>query len=251
MITLDNDMSLLSMTFQSGRNKLQLLIENRVPWITKFLEPISRYYLGLRYKALSSEELFLKIYKKHYWGGKSRSGLGSDLTYTKALREKFPKLLKELDVHSILDIPCGDFNWLKEVNLDFIDYVGCDIVNEIIINNNKNYSNKNKRFLKLDIKNDDLPSADLILCKDLMQHLSFEDIWKTINNIKKTKAKFLLASSNIETKTNSDIVTGGSRKINLLAPPFSFPSPIQMINEENPIKLHRDKRLLLWEIKSL
>ena len=54
----------------------------------------------------------------------------------KTLRNELPNLLQEFKVESMLDIPCGDFYWLKEVNLDFLTYTCADIVEHIIQENN-------------------------------------------------------------------------------------------------------------------
>jgi len=194
----------------------------------------------------SKESIFTEIYRKNLWGGKSRSGGGSDLDHTENVREGLPNLLKELKIQSLLDIPCGDLLWLKEIDLDFLSYTGADMVEDIIIHNNKKYSNKKRKFIKLDICQDTLPTVDLILCRDLFQHFSFADIWKSLENIKKSNPKYLLATSITSIKSHVDCVGGRrGREVNLLAPPFSFPKPLKIINDtyfKAPTK-----KLLLWK----
>lgn len=201
---------------------------------------------------MTNEEVFTKIYHTNFWdGNESLSGPGSDLIQTKTIRTELSKLFKEFHITSLLDIPCGDFFWLKEVNLDFLEYTGADIVEEIITQNNLKYSKKNRKFVKLDLINDKLPKMDLILCRDVLPHFSFEKIIETVKNIKNSGSKYLLSTSFISKKKNQDIVTGNWRPLNLLAPPFNFPKPIFLINEHCSEKNSTDKSLLLWKIIDL
>ncbi len=227
------------------------MIGNNAHFLIPLFEPVSRIYIGWRYDSMDTESVFTQIYKKNYWGGYSRSGPGSDLDQTKKIIKVIPKILEKIGAKSILDIPCGDFNWQKYMNLDSIDYVGADIVPHMIETNNRLFSNTKRRFVKLDIRYDALPECDLLFCRDLFQHLSFEDILNAISNIKSSNCRYLLASSQVNTNKNSDVATGGWRKLNLLRPPFSFPQPILKINEGCPVKYHADKSLVLWKIKDL
>ena len=198
---------------------------------------------------MTNEEVFTKIYHTNFWdGNESLSGPGSDLIQTKTIRTELSKLFKEFHITSLLDIPCGDFFWLKEVNLDFLYYTGADIVEDIITQNNLKYSKKNRKFVKLDLINDKLPKMDLILCRDVFPHFSFEKIIESIKNIKNSGSKYLLSTSFISKKKNQDIITGNWRPLNLLAPPFNFPKPILMINEHSSEKNSSYKSLLLWKI---
>lgn len=76
------------------------------------------------------EEIFSKIYENNSWGeSESVSGPGSSLQQTRAIRMSLPSLLKTLQVETMLDAPCGDFHWMKEVDLSFLSmYIGADIV---------------------------------------------------------------------------------------------------------------------------
>ena len=75
------------------------------------------------------ENIFTEIYKKNQWGDKDTiSGTGSNLIQTKLIIESIPNILKEYKISTILDIPCGDFYWMNNVNLNGINYIGADIV---------------------------------------------------------------------------------------------------------------------------
>ena len=205
-----------------------------------------------RLSGRTAESVFTEIYQKNLFkGNESRSGSGSNLEQTEIIRKELPDLVAELKIQSMLDIPCGDFFWLKEVDLDSIQYTGVDIVDDIISSNNKKYAKQNRNFIKLNILEDVLPKVDLFLCRDLLVHFSFDDIKKAVNNIKKSGSKYLLTTSFPNLKQNNDIITGDWRKLNLQIPPISFPNPIKQILEKCIEKNCADKSLLLYHIKDL
>ena len=200
----------------------------------------------------TTKKIFTDIYNENRWENKqSCSGAGSTLKNTETIRSKLPELLEEYHIHSILDIPCGDFNWIKEVNLDSISYIGADIVEKIIQINNESYSKENRKFVIIDILKDELPQVNLIFCRDLFIHFSYRDIFTAIENIKKSGSKYLLTTSNILGTKNFDILTGEWHPINLLIKPFSFPRPLKAVDEKSTREDDKGNNLLLWEILRL
>ena len=80
--------------------------------------------------------VFADIHARNAWAdAESASGPGSGVRRAAMFREDLEALLRELQVGSILDAPCGDFNWLPTFALDGIDIVGVDIVPELIAAN--------------------------------------------------------------------------------------------------------------------
>jgi hypothetical protein len=197
------------------------------------------------------KDVFFNIFKKNHWGGAdSVSGPGSDLTQTKILIEKLPILFKEYKIKSVLDIPCGDFYWMSNVDLSDIVYTGADIVDDIIYQCKSKYPLYD--FKIMDLVNSELPNADLIFCRDCLAHLPYEMIKKAIINIKKSKSKYLLTTS-FTNHDNIDTHLGGWRPLNLVKEPFNFPDPILIINEgctENNNE-YLDKSMYLWKIKHI
>ena len=197
------------------------------------------------------KQIFTDIFLKNEWGGsESVSGPGSSLEQTRVLINELPKLFKQYDIKSILDIPCGDFFWLSNVNLADIDYIGADIVERIVEDNQNNYPKF--VFLNMDIITSSLPQVDLIFCRDCLVHLPYTDIFTAIENIKNSGSKYLLTTSFTD-HDNVDMFIGGWRPINLCKEPFNLPKPIQIINEgcteDNGI--YKDKSMYLWQIKDI
>jgi len=199
------------------------------------------------------QTLFEKIFSLHSWyNEESISGPGASLKQTETVRAILPTLLKELKISSLFDIPCGDFNWMKEVDLSEYNYSGADIVNKIVDQNKIKYASPLRKFIWADITSSPLPKSDLLLCRDCLVHFSYADIAKAINNIIKSGSKFLLTTTFPERK-NEDIDTGYWRPINLDSSPFSFPKPMLLFNENCSEEHGRysDKSLGLWKITDL
>lgn len=214
------------------------------------------YYAGNRvlFNRSRHEIVFNAIYRRNAWGDKETlSGAGSNTANTVAIRREFPALVKRLDVRTLLDIPCGDFFWMKDVNLDVEHYLGADIVKDLVTMNRKRFESPRRTFVVLDLLTDDLPKADLILCRDCLPHFSFDDIHAALRGIRKSGSRYLLTSTYALRTKNQDITTGDFRPLNLLIPPFSFPDSIVTINEECEYGngIYRDKSLSLWEVKDL
>ena len=89
----------------------------------------------------SNEKIFTKFYLRNKWGNaESFSGDGSTIKETGATRKILESVIKKYEIKSLLDIPCGDFNWMKLINYKECSYSGADIVKQII--------DKNKKFEK-------------------------------------------------------------------------------------------------------
>lgn len=202
------------------------------------------------------EQYWTDTYKKAvdgYWGTfESLSGSGSSLEQTKVIREALPKLIQELGIQSILDVPCGDFNWMKLVDLGNCLYIGADIVKPLVEENNKKYASGRHSFLHLDVTKDELPRVDLVICRDLLVHLSLQDITFALRNFKAAGIRYLLTTTFTHTRPdlNSAIKSGGWRTVNLQKAPFDFPAPLMMINEHCTEQggLYGDKSLALWDL---
>jgi len=198
------------------------------------------------------EDLFTGIFEENLWGDKhSVSGSGSNLVQTQKLIKEIPLVIEKYNIKTILDAPCGDFHWMKSMNLK-VDYIGMDIV-ATLIKNNQIYRKTNIKFCEGDITLDVLPKADLIICRDMLVHFSNVKIKETIKNIKESGSTYLLTTTFIERSLNKDILTGDWRPINLQVSPYNFPTPLEIIDEECTEfdNQYKDKSLALWKISDL
>jgi hypothetical protein len=198
----------------------------------------------------SKEKLFTKYYLYNTWRSEeSRSGIGSTLEHTARLRSQLPVFFDEYGIKTILDAPCGDFNWFRHVNNSGLDYLGGDIVRPLIDENNKRYSDDSTRFVHLDITKDKLPLADLWLCRDALFHFSNKDIMLVLNNFLSADIRFLLTTTFPDCNNNRDIPTGSFRMINLEIEPFCLESPIVALTDS--VEGWQTRVLGLWDRDSI
>lgn len=203
---------------------------------------------------LGLQERFERIYETNLWSDpESRSGAGSSLDSTRVLRAELPKALRELGTRVLLDVPCGDFTWMEQVDLSGIEYIGGDIVPSIIERNRRLHASKGRRFTELDLTRDALPDADVLLCRDALVHLSYANIRAVLANVAGSKIRFLLTTSFPGRGGNYDIADGDWRTLDFQAPPFSFPAPRLTIVEECEEEggSYADKSLLAWQVDEL
>lgn len=195
-----------------------------------------------------AEIVFSEIYRKNAWENpESASGRGSTLERTRVVREALPEILKDVGARTLFDAACGDFNWMREVDLGGVRYIGADVVRELLERNQTLHGCEARAFLFLDITKDEVPRADVILCRDCFIHLSFKDIRAAVANFKKSGSKFLLATTHTSVLENRDIGMGDWRSVNLQLPPFNFPAPARLINEDAELC----KCLGMWRLEEL
>lgn len=200
------------------------------------------------------KEIFTEYFKNNTWQGKeSVSGPGSDYEQTKYLIPELQILINSLEIKTMLDAPCGDFNWMKRLDLSKVKYFGADIVEELIDKNNRRYKQKNISFSVIDIVKDKIPTVDLVMVRDCFVHLPNSDIMKALNNIKKSGSKYLLTTNFFwkNMPVNKDIKVGDWRRIDLTSAPFYFKHPEQIIIEGNIQSYDRDKTMSLWLVEEI
>ena len=198
---------------------------------------------------------FERILRTNLWGAAtSVSGLGSEDPATVAIREALPHLLQRLGVRTLLDASCGDAGWIGRCELG-VDYVGVDIVPSLIAANTRRaeQGELSGHFVTADITRDDLPRADLILCRDCLVHLGFQNIAAAVGRFRASDARFLLATTFSDWRDNRDCEDGDWRALNFTQAPFNWPAPLELINErcDEGSGGWQDKSLGLWRLSDL
>jgi hypothetical protein len=205
-------------------------------------------------KQKDTVEIFTDIYTNNTWRGEeSVSGPGSEILQTKIIIKELPILFNDFNISEMIDIPCGDFNWMKNIDLSNIYYIGTDIVDKLLEKNKEKYERNNIHFHKMDLINDNLPKVDLILSRDCLVHFSFKDIFNALDNVCKSQSKYFITTTFTKRIKNDDIKTGDWRPINLEIAPFFLPKPVKIINEDCTENngVYADKSLALWEIDNI
>ena len=194
---------------------------------------------------------FSAIYQNRVWlndrAQGSLSGLGSELERTRSIRLHLSALLTRLKTKTLLDIGCGDFNWMRELEID-ANYIGVDCVPDLIEQNNATYGSLKRVFFSLDATTEPLPEADTVLCREVLFHLSFKDILAVIRNVRASGAINLIATTNLDTDFNADIWSGDFRILNLNKSPFHFPPPDFSIADD---EVSSGRMLGVWKVSRL
>jgi SAM-dependent methyltransferase len=189
--------------------------------------------LAISYFAISAidrqsplRDTFNRIYAEGTWGkdvtGRGTSGTGSTLEITREYRAYVEDFIKTHAVKSVVDAGCGDWSFSSAIDWGSASYLGVDIASDVIATVRKKHEKGKIRFRTGDIT-EDLPAADLLISKDVLQHLSNELVHKFIkNNLRKGKYKWVILTNDRSNRPhNLDTVPGGYRAIDLAAPPFA------------------------------
>lgn len=202
-------------------------------------------------KRRRTRAIFTEIYLNNKWkDAESRSGPGSNEEQTAALKAELPEMLRQLEVKSLLDIPCGDFAWMRDIEMPVERYIGADIVQAVADNNRRSYGGPGREFICLDLTRDKLPRTDMIFCRDCLVHLPLKDVALALRNIKRSGARFVTLTTFTEFADNDDIVSPGKwRKLNLVRAPFFLPPPLRLLDEKSPAA--PDKHLGVWRVADL
>lgn len=204
---------------------------------------------------LSAEDRFTWIYKNNYWSNaESVSGPGSTLQQTENIRRVLPRLVEAFHVKRMLDVPCGDFNWMQHALRDMdVSYIGGDIVRDLTADLQRRYGNERTSFRHINLITDTLPQADLLLCRDCLFHLSIADIARALSNFVASGIPYILTTTHLPRNgeaMNADIPTGHFRYIDLVAAPFHLPAePLARFEDWNEPEVPRE--MCLWSADQL
>jgi hypothetical protein len=224
---------------------------SQLAWVFRSVRSYVRMARG---RSRSHEETFGHIVLTGAWGdAESLSGVGSNLEQTRALRAALPGLLRDLGVRSLLDLPCGDFHWMRTVDLGVERYVGGDLVPELVARNQELYGAPGREFVRLDLLRGPLPAADAVFCRDCLVHLSHAQVADALRNVRASGATYLLTTTYPAQPRNRNIATGEWRPLNLQLAPFGFPPPLRLVNEESTESggLYPDKSIGVWRVSDL
>jgi hypothetical protein len=177
----------------------------------------------------------------------SMSGEGSTSAATSDLLTQLSAFLAGLECRSLVDIGCGDFNWMRNLAGSF-DYLGIDIVPHVIDANTAAYADARRRFMCMDATSTPIPSGDVAICREVLFHLSFRDGLRLLHNIKTAGFRYILLTTDKSVWFNSDIRNGDYRRVNLFKAPFRLPAPHAELEDD---KVDAGRVLAAWPGEAL
>jgi len=168
--------------------------------------------------ALKHRAAFARIYEANEWG--DGSGPGSRRASTKPYRQVLERILFNRRIRRVVDLGCGDWRFSRLVNWSGIEYLGIDVVPQVIKSDLAQYSSHNVHFRCADFRSRPLPDAELYILKDVLQH------WPTgqiLSFLKRMAGKQMLITNTVwhgALPVNTDISAGEYRPLDLLGHPF-------------------------------
>lgn len=183
-------------------------------------------------------DVFDRIYRENRWHG--GSGPGSSAENTQAYRQFLQEFLRTNRIKSVLDLGCGDWQFSQLIDWGGIRYTGAD-VSEIALASARKHATANVSFIRLDATRDELPGADLLIAKDVLQHWSNRDILALFPKL--SRFRFALITNGVPSSKaiNADIVPGRMRPLDLSIAPFNLAGSyvFEFVGDE-------PKRTFLW-----
>jgi SAM-dependent methyltransferase len=171
--------------------------------------------------SMSLKDIFTDIYEKQSWHD-AFSGPGSRLDSTEKYREFVSRIIIEHQIVRILDVGCGYWTFAQHIDWGDTEYLGIDIV-EKVIEYNQQFSTPTRQFKVATIDEVHVETYDLIILKDVLQHLSMKEIKKILRTA--SAAKYLLIT-NDNCCGNLECKDGEWRPLNMRVYPFHF-QPIE------------------------
>jgi glycosyltransferase involved in cell wall biosynthesis len=188
---------------------------------------------------------FQAVYKDKLWGtdagSRFYSGVGSRgepaITYVDAMAAIISIEVKDLQrVATIVDLGCGDFSVASQLleQLPPVQYIGCDVVPELIEHNQIRYGSNRVHFQTLDIVSEKLPDGDICLVRQVFQHLPNRDIAYVLPKLRKYRYVYVTegqpivreGSVNPDKQANVEVRfdwrTGRGRGVELDQPPWNL-----------------------------
>ena len=103
------------------------------------------------------------------------SGFGSRVGSTATYRYIIESFIRLNDVHNVLDLGCGDWQFSKLIPWDNYDisYLGLDVSSLIIEKNTATFGNERRQFKVIREPSEifGLGRFDLVICKDVLIHV--------------------------------------------------------------------------------
>lgn len=210
-----------------------------------------------------SMESFRTIFREHLWiqgrkPGPAVSGDGSTPDFAVDAVAGLHTITTEIKARlglkrvRILDVPCGDMQWMPRflTARDDIDYVGMDIVPELIEGHQKTFVAQPWKFMHYDILRDGLKEKfDIIHCRMMLQHLLLKDLLNFLLEFSKSGSRYLITTTFPDFSENTELNPSGGRfrYLNLEAPPVSLVNPLCHFRD-GPVEYGAPHILSVWKL---
>ncbi len=195
---------------------------------------------------MSTKDAFTRIYQRDTWGG--GSGQGSRPEFNGEYIATLQRFLQLNDIGSVVDFGCGDWQFSRLIHWGDIAYTGVDIVDSVVAANRERHASATVHFQLFDDLTS-LPPADLILVKDVLQHLPNKLVREYLDHFK-SKYRWLIVTNDDlpQSRLNQEIDAGAWRPLRLDLPPFGEHCSTLaqwVVLTESSMSLHRKRADLI------
>jgi len=190
-------------------------------------------------------EIFTGIYGNDTWDG--GSGPGSYVENIRPYLAFLQDFIESREIRTIVDCGCGDWQSTRLLDLSGVSYVGYDIVPSVVEANQATYAREGVEFRCADFSVTDLPPADLLICKDVLQHLPDRAVLDFLPQL--SKYKYTLLTNDLGANPGRDEVLRAGRyhfaPIDLTRPPFAVPGRqvLQILETKTTLLVERPEPL--------
>lgn len=175
-----------------------------------------------------------QVYALNLWGGNQSdfySGTGShNLEIVNPYIDLLTAFLISFESPIVVcDLGCGDFNIGKQLVEHTEKYIAVDIVTDLIAYNKEKFKEENLEFHCLDIAVDELPPADCVILRQVLQHLSNAEIQSIVSKL--SAYRYVIITEHLpegQFAPNKEIISGQGIRlkkqsgVNLLEAPFNL-----------------------------
>jgi hypothetical protein len=198
-----------------------------------------QFTLARRNQRMTTEQVFTSIYSNNRWGGASGTFCSGDGSHeTSIVAPCVAKVTAELDriggtSMTVVDLGCGDYSVGRQLSPSCGRYIGVDIVKPLVAHNQATFSSPSVSFQHANIIEDSLPVGDICFVRQVLQHLSNDQIIAVLPKLSKFRWCFItehhpspgrLQQPNKNKPHGHNIRVSGGSGVFLDEPPFSIPA---------------------------
>lgn len=163
---------------------------------------------------------FDRLYQAGGWDGMG-SGPGSDPNANIAYLGMLSAVLDTPGVNTVLDIGCGDWQLMSRIRLEHLYYTGWDVAGTVIEHNRQRFGSHRVMFEVRNPLFDALPEADVVIMKDVLQHMPTAHVQQVLSLVI-PRCRWMLITNDHTLENGPDVPVGGYRRLNVLRAPFNI-----------------------------
>lgn len=186
-----------------------------------------------QFRGLGVEETFDRVYAERWWGDGPGfdSGEGSGEALATPYVQRIRDFIESRGIRSVVDLGCGDFRVGRQLISPDLDYVGVDVVGDLVKRNQRTFGAEKVRFEHRDLIGGELPGAELALLRQVLQHLSNDEIQTVLDNTRRYRYVIITehvpvgddVRPNVDKPHGPDIRMPERSGVFVDEPPFSLP----------------------------